>query len=158
MDSQSSHSEDDLKALERRLAEWRPATEGLDTDAMLYTAGMEAGRRGRGRVLWPTLCLALAIACAGLGTWGLTERSEHQALLIQVREHAPTTSNMPSGVMAVSDSYVPSPKDYLQLRRLAEQDPGNWLSSLKQNETQQPKLVTFPNILRAGEYDRFRDQ
>ena len=158
MDSPSSHSEDELKALESRLAEWRPATEGLDTDAMLYSAGMEAGRRGRGRVLWPTLCLALAIACAGLETWGLTERSEHQALLLQVREHAPAMINLPVEVIAISDSYVPSPKDYLQLRRLAEQDPGNWLSSLQQNEAQQPKLVTFPNILRAGEYDRLRDQ
>ena len=159
------HSEDHLNEFEQRISAWRPTTEGLESDAMLYQAGLTAGRNTRGRSFWPSLCLALATACAGLGAWGLVERAEHQAL---IREGEASTEllkrqmiakrNMPHDAETVSVSYVPAHNDYFQLRRQAEQDLGRWLASVQTIGVHPIKQPSSPDILRAGELDRFRDQ
>jgi hypothetical protein len=157
MDAHSPRHEDDLNDVERRLAGWQPAPAGLDADAMLFAAGQAAGRRGRGRLVWPALCVLLAVQAAGLGVWGLSERAERQALANRLREPAPIPGAPPATVVAAS-SYTPSPDDYFHLRRRAEQDPGRWLASLP--PAGPPALgppPPGPTILRAGQRDGLLD-
>ncbi len=78
-------NDDALSDLERRLTGWRPDSAGLDADAMLFAAGLAAGRQRRGRLLGPSLCGLLAALAAGLGAWGLTERAERQELATRLR-------------------------------------------------------------------------
>jgi hypothetical protein len=130
MDAHTPRRNDDLNDVERRLAGWRPASGSLDADAMLFAAGQAAGRRGRGRLLWPALCVLLTVQAALLGAWGLSERAERQALASQLRERAPAPDAHPATEVAVT-GYAPSPEDYLHLRRRAERDPNGWLASLQ---------------------------
>ncbi len=44
MDIEHPELENDLNAIERRLATWRPTIGGLDCDWMLYEAGRTAAR------------------------------------------------------------------------------------------------------------------
>src|SRR5262245_2702578 len=89
MDTPFPRHEDDLNDVERRLAAWQPDSGRLDTDAMLFAAGLAAGRRGRGRFLWPALCVVLTLQAAGLGVWGLSERAERLALNVRPRDRIP---------------------------------------------------------------------
>jgi hypothetical protein len=157
MDTHTPRDEDNLNDLERRLAGWHPAPEGLDADAMLFAAGRAAGRRGRGHLLWPALTVVLAVQAAGLGLWGLSERAERQILASRLRQRAPALSAPPETAVAES-SYTPSPDDYFHLRRRMEQDPSHWLAALSPAGSQAlgptpPK----PLILRAGQRDGLLD-
>ena len=130
MDATSPRHEDDLSQFERYLAGWRPSSDGLDADSMLFAAGQAAGRRGRSQLLWPMLCALLTVQAAGLGVWGLSERAERQALASRLPERAATQSASPATVAAARESsYEPSPVDYLSTRRQMEQDPNGWLAS-----------------------------
>ncbi len=108
---------DDLSAFERRLAGWRPSDEGLDADAMLFAAGKEAGRPGRGRFAWPALSACLAVALVILVGWGMSERRERLALARQLelaREPAP-------------EPYPDEgPSDYLSAHRALRQGLDAW--------------------------------
>lgn len=146
---------DDLKAIEQRLAQWRPTSGGLDADAMLYQAGLEAGRHHPSRSVWPALCVALVMACAGLGAWGLAERAEHQVISHQLNEQRFAKSNNASEPAA---SYIPVSNDYLQLRRQVEQDPGMYLATAQSTKGQVPQTSDTSEILRAGQLNRLRDQ
>jgi len=139
MDADAPRREDDLNDVEHRLAGWRPAAGNLDADAMLFAAGRAAGRHGRGSLIWPALCALLTVQAAGLGVWGLSERSERQALASRLRERAPAPSASPATDLAVvpESPYEPSPGDYLNTRRLMEQDPNRWLASLQPAGPQQ---------------------
>jgi hypothetical protein len=132
MDAHSPCREDDLNDLERRLAGWQPDPAGPGADAVLFAAGLAAGRRGRGRLLWPALCVVLAVQAAALGVWGLSERAECQALAERLHERTPAPGVPPANavVEVPGPSYTPAPDDYFHLRRQAEQDPGRWLASL----------------------------
>ena len=66
MDTNSPY-QDDLSDIERLLSGWRPDTEGLSREAMLFAAGVATGRAGRGLLLWPALCAVLAVSAAVLG-------------------------------------------------------------------------------------------
>jgi hypothetical protein len=126
--------------VERRLTGWRPGAEGLDADAMLFAAGLAAGRSGRGRLLWPALCVVLAVQAAGLGVWGLAERAECQALAERLRDRTPTPGTPPATDVAVVPETPDeaSPADYLSTRRRLEQDPNGWLASLQPAGPQDP--------------------
>ena len=131
MDAHTPRHEDDLSEFERHLAGWRPSSDGLDADAMLFAAGQAAGRRGRSQTLWPVLCSLLTVQAVGLGVWGLTERAERQALASRLPERTPTDSTSPTTVVVVRElAYKPSPGDYLSTRRLLEQDPNGWLAAV----------------------------
>jgi hypothetical protein len=160
MDANSPRHEDDLSACERRLAAWRPAAEGLDADAMLFAAGLAAGRRGRGQRLWPVLCAVLTVQAAALGVWGLSERAQRQALANRVRDAAPAPQTPPATAVAelTAPSYMPSPTDYFHLRRRAEQDPGRWLASPPPAEAPIPQPPAKPAILRAGQRESLFDR
>jgi hypothetical protein len=157
MDQHSPRHEDNLSDVERHLAGWHPASGGLDADAMLFAAGRAAGRRGPGRLLWPALCLVLAVQAAGLTAWGLSERAECRSLAERLRERAPAPSAPPATAVAEvpEPSYTPSPDDYFHLRRRAEQD---WLASLPSAGLPTHEPPAEPPIPRAGQRDRLLDQ
>src|SRR4051794_1228065 len=89
MDTPRPYGKDDLNEIERRLSAWQPATDDLHPDAMLFAAGRAAGRRGRAALLWPALCVVLALQAAGLGLWALTEHAACQALARRLDQRAP---------------------------------------------------------------------
>jgi hypothetical protein len=161
MDEHPPQHDDDLSDCERRLAGWHPASAGLDADAMLFAAGRAAGRRGRARLLWPALCVLLAVQAAGLGVWGLSERAERQALASRLPEPAPAPG-APSVTAVAASSYTPSPEDYFHLRRRLEQDPGRWPASPQPagprgKEPPPGPPPPEPAILRAGQRDGLLD-
>jgi hypothetical protein len=160
MDAHTPRHEDDLSDYERRLAGWQPASGSLDADAMLFDAGLAVGRRGRGRLLWPVLCVLLAAVSAGLAVWGLSERAERQALAHRMRERAPEPGAPSSTAVAVlpeADS-TPSLDGYLNLRRRMERDPNRWLASLMPATPQVPgPPPPEPAIFRAGQRDGLLD-
>jgi hypothetical protein len=116
-------NEDDLSDLERRLANWQPAAERLDTDSMLFAAGRAAGRRGWGRRLWPACCVLLATQAVGLLVWGLSERAERQVLTDRLHKLPAAHDSPPAPAVFAEFGYTPSASDYLHLRRAMEQDP-----------------------------------
>jgi hypothetical protein len=159
MDAHTPRREDDLSDVERRLAGWHPGSAGPDADAVLFAAGLAAGRRGR--AIWPVSCVLLALLAAGLGVWGLSERAERRALADRFREQAPEPSPSPTTAIAElpEPSYTPSPDDYFHLRRSLEQDPGRWPATPSPAGTQVPgPPPPEPSIPRAGQRDRLLDQ
>jgi hypothetical protein len=128
---------------------------------MLFAAGRAAGRRGRGRLLWPAACVLLVAQAVGLGAWGLSERAERRALASLLHEQAPAPGVSPATAFAAlpGPSYTPSPSDYFSLRRLVEQDPDRWLASRQPASPQAPgPPPPDPAILTAGQRDGLLDQ
>jgi hypothetical protein len=161
MDARTPRDKNDLSDFERRLADWQPASRGLDADAMLFAAGQAAGRRGSNQLVWPALCALLAVQAAGLGAWAVSERAERQALASRLPERAPTSGQSPAIVVAVipGPSYEPSPGDYLSTRRVLEQDPKGWLAAVQLAGPQalgQPPV--HPAILTPRQRDGLFDQ
>jgi hypothetical protein len=151
-----SPDQDDLSRVERLLSGWRPDETGLNRDAMLFAAGLAAGKEGRGRLLWPGLCSLLVVSTAALGIWGLGERAERQILVSRLHEHAQPTGLAPTNSFAVAThlSFRLSPDGYLNLRRRMEQDPSRWLASRESTGTAPPgPAPPEPAILRAFQYD-----
>jgi hypothetical protein len=161
MDARTPRDENDLSDFERRLADWQPASRGLDADAMLFAAGQAAGRRRRSQLLWPAVCALLAVQAAGLGAWALSERAERQALASRLRENAPPPG-VPSATAIVvlpQPAYTPGPGDYLSLRQLMERDPNSWLAAPQPAEPPAPgPPPPEPAVLRAGQWDGWLDQ
>jgi hypothetical protein len=123
MDKQLPRDQDDLSDFERRLSEWRPQADGLTADAMLYAAGLAAAGRRTSR-LWPALCAVLLAQVAGLGAWGISQRSERLALAKQLDGFVSSPVATATAVRndAAHRGYSPSPNDYLQQRRRMEHD------------------------------------
>jgi len=161
MGAPSSHNQDDLSDIERRLADWRPASSGLDADAVLFAAGQATAGRGRGRLLWPVLCVLLAGQAALLGAWGLSERAERVALASRIHEIAPEPKVPPASAVAIlpKSSYTPSPDDYFHLRGRTEQDLNRWLTSQASTDAPAPgPPAPEPTIPRAGQRNGVFDQ
>src|SRR5438445_38546 len=146
MDNNMPHP-DDLTELERRLAAWKPAHDGLDHEAMLFAAGRASARPGGGWLAWPILSGSLALAAVALGVWLAAERSERLAPLRKLVE--PALASTP----VVTPMAEPlSPNSYLSLRREWEQQAGDWLN---RSTAAVPKGPAFPEppILRAWQPD-----
>jgi hypothetical protein len=160
MDPHTPCDPDHLNALERRLAAWRPAAEGLDPNAVLFAAGLAAGRSGRGRLLAPALCGLLAALAVGMGVWGMTERAERLALAAGLSKQPPTPQAVPPNAVAGLPelTYTPSSDDYIHLRRRAEQDPNRWLAALSPAGGQAPAPPPGPAILHAGQREGLLNQ
>lgn len=150
-------SPDHLNDFERQLMQWQPATSGLDSDAMLFRAGLEAGRRNQPATLWPAFSVLLLGVCAGLAAWGWSERAEHRTLAQQIQQNNVKQDTIAETSVA-SASYIPSSHDYLQMRRQAEHDLDHWLAAMPQNNSAVPKPMTNPDIPQAGLLKRFLDQ
>jgi hypothetical protein len=159
MDPNASPHEEKLSAFERRLAEWRPDSEGLQTDQMLYAAGLAAGKQRRVQIAWPALCLFLTLTTLASLAWGLVARSVAQPMAIPVHRHGLDANG--SGITALTSApaYTPAPNDYLHLRQQIETNPAGWLASSQQSNQQDSKSVPMnSDILKAGQFDRWRDQ
>lgn len=129
MDTNSPY-QDDLRDIEHLLSGWRPDTEGLSREAMLFAAGVATGRVERGRLLWPSLCTVLAVSVVVLGVWGINERTDRQLLISRLHEYTPPLSSTSPNAL-VAAPHLPSATStdsYLNLRRQFERDPGKWLA------------------------------
>src|SRR5262249_1003065 len=91
MDAQHPSSDNvaQLNELERRLASWRPAADGLASDALLFAAGQAAARRDRNRFRWPAVAGCLTLLAMVLSGWLTAERSERLALARQLQQQTP---------------------------------------------------------------------
>jgi hypothetical protein len=65
---------EELNAFESRLAAWRPASDGLDADRLMFRAGRASVR---GRLAWPAAAVSLALVSLCLGQRLLSERAQH---------------------------------------------------------------------------------
>jgi hypothetical protein len=133
------------------LSNWQPGDEALNADAMLFAAGLAAGTSRRNGLWLAGLCGFLALLSAGLGAWGLRERSELVAMAARLRGAGPAP-NMPQEVLL--PAYSPSPEDYWHLRTLLSQDSSRLLVSTPAAGAITPPLpLSGPPILRAGQRD-----
>jgi hypothetical protein len=144
---------DDLGDLERRLSGWQPGAEGLDADAMLFAAGVAAGKAGRGRIVWPALCGVLAILAAGLTTWALVERAERATLAELLRQRPEPPGTSPPALSPLPES---SPEGYLALRQRLDRETATWLAPPEVPDPPAPgPPPPEPAILRAGQRDAY---
>jgi hypothetical protein len=161
MDSNSADYQDTLSSLERQLAGWRPDSQGLHTDQMLYAAGVATGKSGQRQAAWAMLCVVLTLVSAISISWGLLERSEKRALAIRVQQHDAELSHSATLALAGSASsmYTPTANDYFHLRQRAEKNPGEWLASSQHNGREHSDMLPLNlHILKAGQHDRYGDQ
>ncbi len=150
MDADTPRRENDLSDVESRLSGWQPAGNGGGADAVLFAAGLTAGRRGRVRFLWPVLCGLLAVGC---GAWALAERAERLALASRVTDNPTSPGPAPAGTLPDSP-YAPSPDDYLHLRQRMEQDSAGWPASAPAAGQPAPEPPPGPPIFSVGQRDR----
>lgn len=108
-------SEPEMSDLERRLAGWRPAADGLDADAMLFAAGRASARRPVSRFAWPAIAAALALALGVSESTRSVERREHEVALARLSD----ASQSPTAA-ATWDGSSPN---YLIVRRALEDNP-----------------------------------
>ncbi len=156
MDAQNPHA-DDLSAIERRLAGWQPAGEGLDADAMLFAAGRASVRPGIGRFAWPALAGALAVVAAILGVWLASERSERLALVQQLRRQVPSPAPVPTPP-AFSPVEQPAPSAYLTLRQRLDRGLDPWSESALTKAGSPPAHPgPAPPVLKAWRTDAIPD-
>jgi hypothetical protein len=143
----------DWNDIERLLSGIRPSSDGLRADAMLFAAGLAAGRQATRRSFFPVLCGLLALTSVGLAYWGLAERRE----LTQIARDQPHNDRSPSTAVArelepAKSIYEPSADDYLSLRREMEADPNRFLVLHAAVGSRPPEAPPLPaGILRAGQ-------
>jgi len=125
MDTHSSHP-DDLKKLEARLANWKPAPEGLDPEAMLFAAGRASAPVGKAWLAWPVACGCLVLTVVALGVRLSAERSERLALLREIQRMSSETGLAASSYGETAATTLPGPDSYLVLRREWEHQAGDW--------------------------------
>ncbi len=99
MDANSHHA-DDLSDLERRLASWAPAVEGLHADAMLFAAGRVSARSGPTRFVWPALACGMAALAAVLAVCLRLEHAERLGLAQRFQQLVPAP--LPEPLLAPS--------------------------------------------------------
>jgi hypothetical protein len=159
MDADTPRHEDDMSDLASRLGSWRPTADGLDADAMLFAAGLAAGRRGRGVVVVSVLCGFLAILAVGFGVWGLNERAERQSLASRLRDRIPDSSAYPvsNADLASQQPYRPAQDDYLHLYRQLEEDANGSLASRQPAGPRSLGPPPQPAILTPRQRDRLLD-
>src|SRR5262245_45186807 len=93
MDTNHPLADGDLNELERRLAAWRPAADGLDPDSVLFAAGRASVRPSPARFAWPALAAGFACVAAVLGAALASERSERMTLALLLEQRTPTAAS-----------------------------------------------------------------
>lgn len=151
---------DPLNEVEHRLSEWQPATRGLDSDKLLYEAGLQAGQQqqnARPLQFLALACIVLAVGSASLFVWGWAEYSQRQTLAQELKQHqllALQARAVPT--IAITANYVPESNNYLHLRRQAEHHPSEWPISLSTGNVSPPyQPIDIPS---ASQFDRFLDR
>ncbi len=148
MDANLSNS-DNLNELERRLADWKPAPDGLNVDAMLFAAGRASARNGKARLAWPVVSGGLALLTVFLGVRLAGERAGRLALLQELHLRL---ADIPSvtPIAPTASPETPEANAYLVLRREWEQRPGDrQVESPVQGEASSDSTLPEVNILRA---------
>jgi hypothetical protein len=141
---------DDLSELEQRLANWMPAPEGLNTDAMLFAAGQASARIGKTRLVWPIVSGGLAVLVVFLGIRLWAERAERLALLQELDLRLANIPTAPDDSPPAPLQETRAPNAYMVLRRQWEQRPDEWpLNSSVQGEEPNGPTIPEVNILRA---------
>jgi hypothetical protein len=148
MDANLSNS-DNLNELERRLADWKPAPDGLNVDAMLFAAGRASAGNGKARLAWPLVSGGLALLTVFLGVRLAAERAERLTLLQELHVRLADTSPVSPATSPTPKSETP-PNAYLVLRREWEQRPGDRQVEFPvQDEASNDSTLPEANILRA---------
>jgi hypothetical protein len=106
-------SEEHVKALERRLAAWRPASGALDRDRMLYDAGRSAATGDSHAQIWRGATAALLLLATGLG--GLLVRqssvlSRERSLLAHERAQRSRIQNAATAIASGIPSEASHPR------------------------------------------------
>jgi hypothetical protein len=119
MDIDKSHSnhENELTAMEARLAAWRPAAVALNRDRMLFNAGRAAAKaEGRSR-LWQLVTAASVLVTVTLS--GLLAHERSQRVALESKIPAPTERRDPepstNALVQLAKFEPPGPNSYLAL-------------------------------------------
>jgi hypothetical protein len=117
MDTNTPGPEGELTDLEQRLSHWRPASEGLDRDRMLFEAGRAASRAEVRAWIGFASSAALALVTAGLGVLLVGERAHRQALEARIvqQENAAKAPALPEPLPPPIVAQTLSPDSYLAL-------------------------------------------
>ena len=148
---------EDLKAVEARLAALSPAAGGLDRDRLMYEAGRaSAGHLGSGR-LWPASAIAMTMVSAILATALFVQTRTAPQSPIGVPAHDIAATPMPQSDADPVDAPVEEPLvapsgdgfSYLALRQrlLAGDDPWPTVPSLKAKHQVTPPPPTVRQML-----------
>jgi hypothetical protein len=157
-----THDAGDLSELERRLSSWKPASEGLNTEAMLFAAGRAAGRTGIARIVWPVLACVMTVLAIGLGVWLESERTERQMLAQQLRQQSPTprpalTAPSPAVIAPINSPATDElpPESFLVAHRALELGLDAWPP--RAVILVDPSMSPNPIIIRVGQRDLLLD-
>lgn len=122
MDIDQHKDDHDLKALEHRLAAWRPSAGALDRDRMLYDAG-RAAARGEGHIgAWRLTTAALVILSLSLGGMlaqqrSLLRREQSGRMALEMERMARTRASPPAPPVEIELPPIepPAPSSYFAL-------------------------------------------
>jgi hypothetical protein len=134
---------DAVTELERRLADWRPATAGLSPDQVLFAAGRVAGRTGRNLGWIVSGCLVVLTLV--LGTTVVFEREGRLQLLAQLQDVRQVIDPVPRPLFEEGESPSSTPpraSSYLTARNAMIHDIDRW------SENVTPELAPAPPVPR----------
>jgi hypothetical protein len=162
-DKSEPDRENDLTALERRLAAWRPATGAVDRDRMLYDAGWAAARAEHRAHIWRLATAASFVVIVTLGGLLAHERSQRRALAMSVAaRRGPARPLAPIPLITQTPALEPlAPSSYFVLTaQLAASDqevPA--LAARNQVKPTKPDPPPFPDPppLRTRDFHRILD-
>ena len=120
----------ELNELERRLGEWRPSTVGLNADQMLFAAGRDSVRPGRGRNAGLIASGCLALLATALATGFMHERQARIDLFTQLQNLRP--AGLLNGTVTPESAEVflaeaPAASSYFAGHAALAHDPDVWL-------------------------------
>jgi hypothetical protein len=178
-DDRDQEIEENLKALELRLAAWRPAAGALDRDRMLYEAGQAAARAYRHNHAWQVATAALlflTVALSGLLARQTSLLSRERSLLAQERTErkrfglpsalvAPALSGQPSGLpdgSAPNEPFAPASYFVLTSHLVASAADASWdqaegATPSHRRDPARPAEAPAPTPLRTRDVQRVLD-
>jgi hypothetical protein len=155
-----SNCPEDLNEMERRLSAWRPSSDALDADTVLFAAGRASVQPGPARFVWPALSALLTALTIILGLWLVNERNERLALARRLHERptAPAINSSPAPAPNAvpaesSDLEEPTADGYLASRRALEKGLDAWPSRTEVRSGPSDPSSGDPPILTLGQRD-----
>ena len=142
----------ELNELERRLGEWRPSTVGLNADQMLFAAGRDSVRPGRGRNASLIASGCLALVATALGAGFMHERQARIDLFAQLQNVRPDSQLNGQITPESAEVYLvekPAASSYLAAHTALAHDPDAWLEQ-RNGELAVGSSVSGRPILKAS--------
>jgi hypothetical protein len=137
VDKKGHDLEDDLTALERRVAAWRPAAGLLNRDRTLFDAGRAAAlAEGRSRV-WQLATAASALLTVTLGALLAHERADRVALESR------------TAALAATQNPEPPMQTPIDLARIEPAEPNSYLALTTQLAKGSRDLFSLDNELES---------